>query len=209
VSVLGRTLGRVDVFGELWPRIGAVVGRHTPSGRLTCRDVVLTGLSGTNSLPLRWSPSVEDVAAATRSLAEVGISAIADRHWSLLSNGEQRRTQLARALVRTPDLLLLDEPAAGLDLPAREHLIGALDELADQRPQLTSVLVTHHVEEIPASTTHVALMQGGTFLAQGEAAQVLTSERLSTCFELDLVVQHGDGRWTARRQPSKTRRGTS
>jgi iron complex transport system ATP-binding protein len=209
VEVLGHTLGRVDIFGELWPRIGAVIGRHTPSGRLRCRDVVLTGLSGTNGLPLRWTPSPDDLAAATRSLADVGISDIADRRWELLSNGEQRRTLLARALVHTPDLLLLDEPAAGLDLPAREHLVEALDELAVQRSGLTSVLVTHHVEEIPATTTHVALMHAGSLVAQGIAAEILTSERLTECFGMALVVTCQDGRWSARAQPSNTRRGTS
>jgi iron complex transport system ATP-binding protein len=209
VQVLGHTLGRVDIFSELWPRIGQVAGRHKPAGRLSCLDVVLTGLTGTNGLLLRWSPTAEQLAAATRSLADVGISEIAPRKWDLLSNGEQRRTLLARALVRTPDLLLLDEPAAGLDLPAREHLVDALDALAEQRPDLTSVLVTHHVEEIPASTTHVALMQAGVLLAQGEADEVLTSERMSECFEMPLVVARADGRWSARSQVSKTRRGTS
>jgi iron complex transport system ATP-binding protein len=193
--VLGRQLGRVDIFGELWPRIGQVVGRHAPSGRLTAGQVVLTGITGTNGLRLRWTPSSEDHAAVTRSLADVGISALADRPWEVLSNGEQRRTLLARALVRQPELLLLDEPAAGLDLPAREHLIEALDSVA-----VTSVLVTHHVEEIPSTTTHAALMSDGQLLAQGRAADVLTSEGLSDCFEMPLVVEERDGRFSARRR---------
>ena len=203
VDVLGHRLGQVDIFRELWPRIGAVAGRHRPSGRLTVEQVVLTGLSGTNGLPLRWSPSAADHAAVSTSLADVGISDLAERPWEVLSNGEQRRTLLARALVRQPELLLLDEPAAGLDLPAREHLIEALDGVT-----VTSVLVTHHVEEIPGTTTHAALMSEGRLLAQGAAADVLTSEGLSECFAMDLVVDQRDGRFSARR-PAAARRPAS
>lgn len=197
VHVLGRQLGRVDIFAELWPRIGQVVGRHTPSGRLTAAQVVLTGITGTNGLRLRWQPTPDDQAATAGSLADVGISELRDRRWDVLSNGEQRRALLARALVRQPDLLLLDEPAAGLDLPAREHLIAALDGL---RAGLTSVLVTHHVEEIPATTTHAALMSDGRLLAQGRAVDVLTSEGLSDCFGMPLVVEQRESRFTARRR---------
>jgi iron complex transport system ATP-binding protein len=136
----------------------------------------------------------------------VGISDLADRPWEVLSNGEQRRTLLARALVRQPDLLLLDEPAAGLDLPAREHLIAALD---DVRRGLTSVLVTHHVEEIPATTTHAALMSDGRLLASGRASDVLTSEGLSDCFAMPLVVEQRDGRFSARRRDGARRPASS
>ncbi|MCU1601611.1 MAG: ylmA 1 [Frankiales bacterium] len=203
VDVLGRRLGRVDIQGELWPRIGQVSGRHVPSGQLTAGQVVLTGLSSTNGLPLRWTPTDENRAAVARSLADVGISALAARPWSVLSNGEQRRTLLARALVREPELLLLDEPAAGLDLPSREHLIEALDAAP-----CTSVLVTHHVEEIPATTTHAALMSDGRLLARGPASEVLTSGRLSACFGMELVVEERDGRFSARR-PDGGRRPAS
>jgi iron complex transport system ATP-binding protein len=195
VDVLGRRLGRVDIFRELWPRIGQVVGRHVPAGRLTAHDVVLTGITGTNGLRLGWSPTEADHVAASRSLADVGISDLAQRPWTVLSNGEQRRTQLARALVREPDLLLLDEPAAGLDLPAREHLLAALDGV-----RCTSVLVTHHVEEIPAATTHAALMRDGQLVAQGAVAEVLTSERLSEGFGMPLTVEERGGRFSARRR---------
>jgi iron complex transport system ATP-binding protein len=193
VDVLGHRLGQVDIFSELWPRIGAVAGRHTPSGRLTAGQVVLTGITGTNGLRLRWTPTEDDRAAVARSLADVGISSLKDRPWDVLSNGEQRRTLLARALVRRPDLLLLDEPAAGLDLPAREHLIDALDKVGT-----TSVLVTHHVEEIPSTTTHAALMSEGRIIAQGGVSGVLTSEALSDCFAMPLVVEEHDGRFSAR-----------
>ena len=204
VDVLGHRLGRVDIQRELWPRIGQVSGRHVPSGRLTAGQVVLSGLSNTAGLPLRWSPSDADRQAVARSLAEVGISSLVDREWVVLSNGEQRRTLLARALVRDPELLLLDEPAAGLDLPSREHLMEALDEVA-----CTSVLVTHHVEEIPASTTHAALMVEGRLLAQGRARDVLTSEGLSDCFAMPLLVEERDDRFSARRRDGGRRRASS
>lgn len=204
VEVLGSRLGSVDIYGELWPRIGQVVGRHRPSGRLTAGQVVLTGITGTNGLRLRWTPTAADDAAVARSLADVGISDLADRPWDVLSNGEQRRTLLARALVRQPDLLLLDEPAAGLDLPAREHLLEALDNVS-----VTSVLVTHHVEEIPATTTHAALMADGRLLARGRARDVLTSEGLSETFQLPLVVEERDGRFSARRRAGGHRPASS
>ena len=199
VDVLGHRLGTVDIFGVLWPRIGHVQGRHRPSGRLTCEELVLTGLTGTNGLRLRWTPTSDQVVAARESLRSMGIVHLLDRDWTTLSNGEQRRALIARALVKEPDLLLLDEPAAGLDLPSREHLVDALDELALERPDLPTVLVTHHVEELPPSTTHAALMRDGGLLAAGSAVEVLTSKGLSACFDLELRVAYEEGRWSARR----------
>jgi len=197
VDVLGHRMGRVDIFRELWPRIGHLQGRHVPSGRLTAQDVVLTGLTGTNGLVLRWQPTAAQREQARRSLGSVGVQALADRDWGTLSNGEQRRTLIARALVKVPDLLLLDEPAAGLDLPSREHLVDALDDLAQQRPDLAWVLVSHHLEELPSSITHVALMQGGRVDASGPVGEVLRDGPLSTCFEMPLRVGHRHGRWVA------------
>ncbi|MGZ6827905.1 MAG: ABC transporter ATP-binding protein [Mycobacteriales bacterium] len=199
VTVLGRRLGQVDLQGELWPRLGHVQGRHAPSGRLTAGEVVLTGLTGTNGLRLRWQPTPGQRDAAAAALAELGVDRLADHLWTTLSNGEQRRVLLARALVRAPDLLLLDEPAAGLDLPSREHLVDALDRLAADRPAVPWVLVTHHVEELPVATTHVALMRSGRLLAAGPAAEVLDGPSLSACFDLPLAVEAADGRWWARR----------
>ncbi len=201
VDVLGHRLGQVDIFGVLWPRIGHVQGRHRPSGRLTAQELVLTGLTGTNGLLLRWEPTPTQLSAATASLTAMGIAGLSGRDWTTLSNGEQRRALIARALVKTPDLLLLDEPAAGLDLPSREHLVDALDDLARERPDLPSVLVSHHVEELPSTTTHAALMRDGRMLAAGPAGDVLTSASLSECFALPLRVTYEEGRWSARRAP--------
>jgi iron complex transport system ATP-binding protein len=207
VDVLGHRLGQVDIFGVLWPRIGHVQGRHRPSGRLTALQLVLTGLTGTNGLVLRWEPTGAQLAGATDALASVGIEGLAGRDWTTLSNGEQRRALIARALVKTPDLLLLDEPAAGLDLPSREHLVDALDALERERPELPWVLVSHHVEELPSSTTHAALMRDGRLLACGPADKVLTSGPLSECLELPLHVRFEDGRWSARRALSQASAG--
>lgn len=197
VDVLGHRLGRVDIFRELWPRVGHVQGRHRPSGRLTAYEVVLTGLTGTNGLVLRWQPTVQQQEQARTSLESVGLDGLAGRDWDTLSNGEQRRILIARALVRLPDLLLLDEPAAGLDLPSREHLVDALDDLARQRPQLAWVLVSHHVEELPSSTTHAALMRTGRVRSTGPAQQVLRDGPLSECFAMPLRVRYEQGRWAA------------
>ena len=204
VDVLGHRLGTVDVFGQLWPRLGHVQGRHTPSGRLSATQVVLTGFTGTNGLPLRRLPTDAEQAAALESLTRLGVVHRATASWSTLSNGERRRVLLARALVRGPDLLLLDEPAAGLDLPGREQLVDALDELADARPTLAWVLVSHHVEELPSSTSHAALMRGGELLARGPAGTVLRDQTMSACFGLPLRVRVEQGRWVAssvRRSP--------
>lgn len=199
VDVLGHRLGEVDIFSVLWPRVGHVQGRHRPSGRLTVEQLVLSGLTGTNGLRLRWQPTSDDVVAAREALLALGIGQLCTRDWATLSNGEQRRALIARALVKEPLLLLLDEPAAGLDLPAREHLVDALDDLALRDPLLPTILVSHHVEELPSSTTHAALMRDGRLLSSGPAAAVLTSAGLSACFDLDLRVTYEDGRWSARR----------
>lgn len=117
VDVLGHRMGRVDIFRELWPRIGHLQGRHVPSGRLTAQDVVLTGLTGTNGLVLRWQPTAAQREQARRSLGSVGVQALADQDWGTLSNGEQRRTLIARALVKVPDLLLLENRPRGWTCP--------------------------------------------------------------------------------------------
>ncbi|MCW2606737.1 MAG: transporter related protein [Frankiales bacterium] len=194
-EVLGSRLGRVDVR-DLWPRVGHVAGRHRPAGRLTVREVVLTGATGTTALPVRGVPDV-DVGPL---LHLVGMAALADRLWDTLSNGEQRRALVARALVPDPPLLLLDEPAAGLDLPGRELLVDALDALAREHPRRASVLVTHHLEELPASTTHALLLRAGRTVVAGPVEEALTDGPLSEAFGLPLRVGREDGRWTARRR---------
>ena len=163
--MLGGTLGRVDM-PALRRRIGFVDSGGTTLDWLTAEDVVLTGI-GSTLRPLWWTYSSEDRARARELLALLGCADLAEREISTCSQGERGRIRIARALIADPQLLLLDEPAVGLDLAAREALIAALDRLSEERPDLTSVLVTHHLEEIPASSTHAILLRDGQALAAG------------------------------------------
>ena len=123
---------------------------------------------------------------------------LAEREISTCSQGERGRIRIARALIADPELLLLDEPAVGLDLAAREALIAALDRLSEEKPGLTTVLVTHHLEEIPASSTHAILLRDGQALAVGAIESTLTNANLSACFGLPVDCRHDGQRWSAR-----------
>lgn len=196
--ILGDTLGRTDVF-ELRPRIGlssASLADRIPRGE-TVRDVVLTAAYGMTG---RWSEAYDDVDEdrATELLASYGVGKLTDRLYGTLSEGERKRVQIARALMTDPELLLLDEPAAGLDLGGREELLDALTKLAQEPTAPVLALVTHHVEEIPEGFTHVLLMGRARIHAAGPIEQVLTADNLSEAFGLPLVVAHGGGRWLAR-----------
>jgi len=197
-DLLGERLGRVDVF-ELRPRIGlasAVLAERIPAGEVV-RDVVLTAAYGVTG---RWRERYEelDEARATDLLTAFGVAHLADRYFGTLSEGERKRVQIARALMTDPELLLLDEPAAGLDLGGREELVAALSELAADPASPVLVLVTHHVEEIPPGFTHLLLLRQGRVFAAGPIEQVLTSQTLSGAFDLDLVVERSADRWFAR-----------
>jgi iron complex transport system ATP-binding protein len=133
--------------------------------------------------------------------ARLGLEGLLDRPFASCSDGERQRILLARALLPGPQLLVLDEPTAGLDLPGREQLLEALDRLACDEPQLTTVTVLHHLEDVPASTTHALLLRAGAVVAAGGAADVLASGPVSSCFGLDVDVQRdGGGRYRARRR---------
>ncbi len=196
VSVLGGTLGRVDM-PALRGRIGYVDSGRTTLDWLTAEEVVLTG-KGSTLRPLWWTYSSEDRARARDLLALLGCADLAHREFSACSQGERGRIRIARALIADPELLLLDEPAVGLDLAAREALIAAIDRLSEERPALTSVLVTHHLEEIPASSTHAILLRAGQALAIGAIEETLTSANLSACFGLPVDCRHDGHRWSAR-----------
>ena len=196
VSVLGGTLGRVDMPG-LRERIGFVDSGIAPYDWLTAEDVVLTGL-GATLRPLWGTYTCQDHEHARSWLELLGCGDLADRQISTCSQGERGRIRIARALIARPQLLLLDEPAVGLDLTAREALIAALDRLSVEQPELTTVLVTHHLEEIPASTTHVMLLRGGAVIAAGRIHEQLTSRNLSCCFGLPVECRHDGVRWSAR-----------
>jgi iron complex transport system ATP-binding protein len=198
VEVLGERYGRTDAR-VLRTRVAFVSQSLLRSLRptLSAHDVVLTGRYA--ALEPWWHHyGPDDHARAGRLLEEAGLDGAADREFGVLSEGERQRVLLARALMGDPELLLLDEPAAGLDLGARELLVVRLAELAADPATPPMVLVTHHVEEIPPGTTHAALMRGGRIADAGNVAQVLTSDAVSRCFGLAVVVERAGGRWSAR-----------
>ena len=203
VSVLGGTLGRVDM-PALRRRIGLVDSGVTPLDWLTAEEVVLTGI-GSTLRPLWWTYTDQHRDRSRQLLSLLGCAELADRVISTCSQGERGRVRIARALIADPRLLLLDEPAVGLDLAAREALIGALDRLSAGRSDLTSVLVTHHLEEIPASTTHAILLREGRAIAAGEITSTLNSENLSACFGLPVTCRYDGERWSARAPATWTR----
>ncbi|MCL1800320.1 MAG: ABC transporter ATP-binding protein [Promicromonosporaceae bacterium] len=197
VDILGERLGRVSVF-DLRPSIGlasSVLSEQLPAGE-TVSDIVLTGAYGTTG---RWRESYDDVDRdrARELLAEFGVAALADRLYGSLSTGEQKRTQIARALMPDPELLLLDEPSAGLDLAARERLLADLHRLAISPVAPTMVLVTHDVETIPVGFTHLLLLRGGKEVAAGPLAETLTSWNLSSTFGMPVRVTAEAGRFFA------------
>jgi len=195
VRVLGAELGRVDVR-ELRQRIGhvshAVADRLRPSIRAV--DVVRTGASGV--LESWWLQGGRD--EGLQALAAVGCEHLADREIGSCSLGERQRVLVARAMLGEHDLLLFDEPAAGLDLPARESLLAAMSALATRTDAHTTILATHHLEEIPPTATHAILLRAGRPTAAGPVDRVLADEPMSSCFEMRISVQRRDGRWTAR-----------
>ncbi len=198
VEVLGQPLGRTDVF-ELRPRVGfastAMAKRIPPEE--TVLDVVLTAAY---SVTGRWSEQYEDidVRRAQRVLGEWHLDHLTDRRFGNLSDGEQKRVQIARAMMTDPELLLLDEPAGSLDLGAREELVQLLGGYASAPSAPGMVMVTHHVEEIPVGFTHALLLREGAVVAAGPIAETVTSEHIGTTFGLPVEVEDRDGRFTAR-----------
>ncbi|HET9561096.1 MAG TPA: ABC transporter ATP-binding protein [Propionibacteriaceae bacterium] len=197
-GVLGEVLGVVDVF-ELRPRIGltsAALAERIPRSERV-HDVVV---SASYAVVGRWREQYDELdhERADELLAQLRIDALAERTFGTLSEGERKRVQIARALMTDPELLLLDEPAAGLDLAGRETLVNTLGELAQDHYAPASVLVTHHVEEIPTGITHAMLLKDGKIVAAGPLRDTLTSENLTKTFDVKLSLAEADGRWTAR-----------
>ncbi len=197
VSTLGEQLGRTDVR-TLRRRVGFASAAMADMLRpdLLVRDVVMTARNA--ALEPWWHDYDDtDVESATAALERVGIADLADRRFGVCSSGERQRVLLARALSIDPGVILLDEPAAALDLVGREALVATLSDLAADQTVAPVVLVTHHVEEIPVGFTHVLLVRGGTVFAQGPIADMLTAENLSACFGLPLSLERRKGRWMA------------
>jgi iron complex transport system ATP-binding protein len=199
VHVLGEKLGRVDVF-ELRTRIGfcsaALLARVPPAEKVI--DVVV---SAGYAVLGRWREDYDqlDTARAAELCKAMGIAHLTEREFGTLSEGERKRAIIARALMTDPEMLLLDEPAAGLDLGGREDLVGRLSELARDPDAPATILVTHHVEEIPPGFTHLLLISDGGIVAQGLLEDVLTSENLSATFGQRLELDKLDDRYFARR----------
>ncbi len=197
-TVLDETLGDVDVF-ELRTRIGfasSVLARKVPPQE-TVLNVVLTA---SYSVTGRWNETYDDVDVrrAKRVLAEWKLDHVADRRFGNLSDGEQKRVQIARAVMTDPELMLLDEPAASLDLGSREELLGLLKGYAAAPGAPGIVMVTHHVEEIPEGFGHVLLLRQGKMVAAGPINEVLTSQNLESTFGIPFEIELRNGRYTAR-----------
>ena len=198
VGILGEVLGAVDVF-ELRPRIGlasASIAERIPGGERVV-DVVVTA---SYAVVGRWREEYDalDLARAQGLLGSMGVGHLANRSFGTLSEWERKRVQIARALMTDPELMLLDEPAAGLDLGGREDLVARLSALAEDVDAPVLVLVTHHVEEIPPGFTDVLLLREGRVVAAGPLELTLTAANLSATFGLPLALDRHGARWSAR-----------
>src|SRR6266481_6436901 len=196
-EILGERLGQVDVF-ELRPRIGfssAAVAEKVPPGEKVI-DLVLTA---SYAVLGRWQEEYDssDVTRAVEMLDALGCAHLIRRRFGTLSEGERKRVQIARALMPDPEVLLLDEPAAGLDLGGREDLLRRLSTLANNPKAPMMVLVTHHVEEVPDGFTHAMLLRRGSVLAAGPIDEVFTARNLSRCFGVPLEIERHENRWRA------------
>jgi iron complex transport system ATP-binding protein len=198
VKILGQSLGKIDVF-ELRTRIGITSSafvKDFPEDEIVM-DVVLTAAY---AMLGRWQESYDlwDESRAKGLLTALGVRDLGSRLFSSLSEGEKKRVQIARALMTDPELLLLDEPASSLDLGGREDLLVRLERLAKDPLAPATVIVTHHVEEIPIGTTHALLLKNGEVIAQGAVDRVITNSFMSQAYGLQINVNHDDGRYFAR-----------
>ena len=198
IHILGEKLGRVDVF-ELRTRIGltssALVEQISPDELVM--DVVLTAAY---AMLGRWQEKYDlwDESRAMALLTALGVRELGERLFGSLSEGEKKRVQIARALMADPELLLLDEPASSLDLGGREDLLRRIESLSKDSLAPATVIVTHHIEEIPVGTTHALLLRDGVAVAQGEVASVITDQNLTQAYGLAITVQTEGGRFFAR-----------
>jgi iron complex transport system ATP-binding protein len=198
INILGEKLGKVDVF-ELRTRIGltssALVEQFPPDELVM--DVVLTAAY---AMLGRWQEKYDlwDESRAMALLTALGVRELGERLFGSLSEGEKKRVQIARALMADPELLLLDEPASSLDLGGREDLLRRIESLSKDPLAPATVIVTHHIEEIPVGTTHALLLREGAVVAQGDVASVITDQNLTQAYGLAITVQTEGGRFFAR-----------
>ena len=197
VYILGSRLGAVDVF-ELRPRIGfmgsTLVAQFPEDEKVL--DVVLTAAY---AMLVRWLEEYElwDESRAQALLTTLGVRELAERKFFTLSEGEKKRTLIARALMADPEILLLDEPASGLDLGGREDLLRRFDALAADPYSPATLMITHHIEEIPAGSTHALLLKSGKIVASGPIAEVITSENLTVAYDMPIQVAKLNNRYSA------------
>ena len=204
-EVLGERLGAVDVF-TLRRRIGlssAALAQRIPE-RERALDVVVTAA---RAVVGRWRESYDpaEFDRARGLLDRFGVGELAAACYGTLSEGERKRVQICRALMNEPELLLLDEPAAGMDLGSREDLVEMLSDLALDPEAPTTIHVTHHVEELPLGVTHALLLSGGRIVTAGPLDDVMTSANLSATFGIPLEVEYRHERWSARAAPAMRR----
>jgi iron complex transport system ATP-binding protein len=197
-EVLGEQLGAVDVF-ELRPRIGLTSAAFADTIPVDERVLDLV-MSAGYAVTGRWREEYQrgDEQRAHDLLARLGAASLADRRFGSLSEGERKRVQIARALMTDPELMILDEPAAGLDLGSREDLLTRLASIAGDPWGPVVVLVTHHVEEIPPHFTHALLVRGGHVVAAGPVQEVVTTPWLTATFGVPLLLSEHGGRFFAR-----------
>ena len=198
IEILGQQLGKVDVF-ELRTRIGltsSALVEQLPSDELVI-DAVLTAAYAVLG---RWQEKYDlwDESRAMALLTALGVRELGDRTFGTLSEGEKKRVQIARALMADPELLLLDEPASSLDLGGREYLLKRIEVFARDPLAPATVIVTHHIEEIPSGTSHALLLKDGEVVASGDVNQVITDENLTSAYGLPISVQSQNGRFFAR-----------
>lgn len=198
--LLEKEMGKCDL-SELRTQIGicgALISEDIPADEVV-RDVVLTAAY---AILGRWNEAYDlwDESRAVALLTTFGVRDLADRKYGTLSEGERKRVQIARALMADPELLLLDEPAAGLDLAGREDLLKRFSIFANDPLAPASILVTHHIEEIPTGTTHALILKDGKVAVSGPIDQVITSEHISAIFELPITVVREGQRYFARSQ---------
>ena len=196
VEVLGRTFGEGNML-ELRQLIGIVDPHLRLYDWFTAEEIVLTGIDGTVQ-PRPDGYSGDEVAHARQMMSRLGLAGMEEREIKTCSQGERQRVRIARALMTRPRLLFLDEPASGLDLPAREALIGALGDLSRSDPELATVVISHHLEELAPTTSHAMLMRSGGIVAAGPVDEVLTGRLVSETFAIPISIARSDGRWTAR-----------
>lgn len=197
-SILEKTLGKSEI-SEIRNRIG--FASSAQSKRIPANESVLdTVLTAAHGVEGRWNETYEniDIRRAERVLAEWNLLEFRDHLFGTLSDGERKRVLIARAVMTDPEILLLDEPAASLDVGAREQLLQLLEGYASSPFSPAMIMVTHHVEEIPEGFTHVMLLKEGRVTAAGEIADILTSENLTSTFGVPLLVSHEGGRYWAR-----------